>query len=168
MVDQRALDKKDAEQVKPSTPASWWRDLLSSRWRDLQGWWGDLQKAAVGVYTELVKRWHNLGREHNWRQELIASEGRSHPVLDRIHTALRGTQAFQDGSLTRDRITRGVGRSAPSRSISGVWDACDTDERVVDGRTAPGTAWPAPRRAGSCDACLAEAAAGKERYPSCA
>ena len=130
VVDQRALDKKDAEQVKPSTPASWWRDLLSSRWRDLQKWWGDLQKAAVGVYTELVKRWHNVGREHNWRQELIASEGRSHPVLDRIHTALRETQAFQDGSLTRDQILEEFEeRAVPF--YQRIWDACDTDERVV-------------------------------------
>jgi hypothetical protein len=61
---------------------------------------------------------------------LIATEGRSHPVLGRIHTELRQTPAFQDGSLTRDQILEEFEeRAAPF--YQRIWDACDTDERVV-------------------------------------
>jgi hypothetical protein len=115
VVDQREAGKEPAEQAKVSTPASWWRDL---------------QRAAVGVYEELLGRWRGLGRAHNWREDLIASEGRSHPVLGRIHTELRDTPAFQDGSLTRDQILEEFEeRAAPF--YQRIWDACDADERVV-------------------------------------
>lgn len=115
VVDQRDLDKQDAEPTRTSTPVSWWRDL---------------QRAAVGVYEELVSRWRRIGQAHNWREDLIASEGRSHPVLGRIHTELRQTPAFQDGSLTHDQILEEFEeRAAPF--YQRIWDACDTDERVV-------------------------------------
>jgi hypothetical protein len=77
-----------------------------------------------------LKRWQNLGQPHNWREDLIASEGRSHAVLGRIHTELRDTPAFQDGSLTHDQILEEFEeRAAPF--YQRIWDACDDDERVV-------------------------------------
>lgn len=115
VVDQRDIDKGGGEPARTSTPASWWRDL---------------QRAAVGVHEELVNRWRQLGRPGNWREDLIASEGRSHPVLGRIHLALRDTPTFQDGSLTADQILEEVEERATS-FYQRIWEACDPDERVV-------------------------------------
>jgi hypothetical protein len=93
-------------------------------------WWGELKKVAVALYAEVVKRWQSLGTEHNWREELIASEGRSHPVLFRIYTALKDTPGFEEASLTRDQILEEFEeRAAPF--YNRIWDACDGDERVV-------------------------------------
>jgi hypothetical protein len=130
VLDQRGVDQPSAEAPTAPAPASWWVGFLHSRWLDLQKWWDDLQKAAIGVYTEVLKRWQNLGQPHNWREDLIASEGRSHAVLGRIHTELRDTPAFQDGSLTHDQILEEFEeRAAPF--YQRIWQACDDDERVV-------------------------------------
>lgn len=133
VVDERAADETAAEPADTTTPgtapavATAW---LASRWDDLRGWWLDLQRAAVGVHAELGKRWRDLGRPHNWREELIASEGRSHPILGRIHADLRETPAFQDGSLTRDQILEEFEERA-SPYYQRIWDTCEPDERVV-------------------------------------
>jgi hypothetical protein len=51
-------------------------------------------------------------------------------VLFRIYTALRDTPAFKDASLTRDQILEEFEeRAAPF--YTRIWDACDSDERVV-------------------------------------
>lgn len=93
-------------------------------------WWGELKKVAVALYGEVVKRWQSIGVEHNWREELIFSEGRSHPVLFRIYTALKDTSEFEEASLTRDQILEEFEeRAAPF--YKRLWDDCDGDERVV-------------------------------------
>jgi hypothetical protein len=93
-------------------------------------WWGELKKVAVALYGEVVKRWQSIGVEHNWREALIFSEGRSHPVLFRIYTALKDTSEFEEASLTRDQILEEFEeRAAPF--YKRLWDDCDGDERVV-------------------------------------
>jgi hypothetical protein len=115
VVEQRK--SKQAEDGPPvvSTPASWWRDL---------------KRVVAALCAELLKRWRSLGTEHNWRDDLIASECNSHPALGRICAALRGTPAFTDASLTRDQILEEFeDRAAPF--YRRIWGACDSDERVV-------------------------------------
>ena len=115
VVEQRRAARQEGKPVDSSTPVSWWRDF---------------RKVVSGLYTELVKRWHGLGREHNWREELIASEGRSHPALGHIYTALRDTPTFNHASLSRDQILEEFeDRAAPF--YRRIWEACDAEERVV-------------------------------------
>jgi hypothetical protein len=115
VIEQRRSRQAAAGPAVPSTPASWWRDL---------------KRVAAGLYTELLKRWHGLGKERKWRDDLIASECNSHPALGRICAALRDTPSFSDASLTRDQILEEFEeRAAPF--YRRIWDACDPDERVV-------------------------------------
>ena len=115
VVEQRS-SKVDADPTVTSTPASWWRDL---------------KRVVVALRTELLKRWRSFGGvEHNWREDLIASECQSHPALGPICEALRDTPAFRDASLTRDQILEEFEDRAAS-FYRRIWDACDSDERVV-------------------------------------
>jgi len=115
VVEQRKSKQAEGGPAVVSTPASWWRDL---------------KRVVAALYTELLRRWHNLGKERKWRDDLIASECNSHPALGRICAALRDTPSFNDASLTRDQILEEFeDRAAPF--YRRIWDACDSDERVV-------------------------------------
>ena len=115
VIDQRKSKQDEASPAVVSTPASWWRDL---------------KRVVAALYAELLKRWRSLGTEHNWRDDLIASECKSHPALGRICAALRDTPAFNDASLTRDQILEEFEDRA-ALFYRRIWDACDSDERVV-------------------------------------